>query len=306
MFFRTKQAHASYGKKMKNIIYSRLYKRSILSATFLFSSVAFGSSPTWGSMDEWLSMSRASVGTHLTSAVLAAGSLPRTFWTLVDQQSIVSSTPDFTVAPSVGTMGGSITVNGVTYPDGTATRSLALNNSVNYTYLTTYYLKTYSIPGSIPPGGHQQVVANGFITFGWANLGFGGGYMDLVVLEDSSPRGGYVVLQLTNGPSYCVRIETAGDNGFMGRSSNILIVPLHRYSFSLLFDEINGLARLAIFDPSNNFKQVGSTVTHPQNRGYAFRALRFGNLEAGTSRGTTAYFENLMLDWTHHIFPKRP
>ena len=258
-------------------------------------------------MDEWLSMSGATVGTPLTSAVLAAGSLPSiSSWTLVDHQSIVSSTPDFTVAPSVGTMGGSITVNGVTYPDGTATRSLALNNSVNYTYLTTYYLTTYSIPGSIPPGGHQQVVANGFITFGWANLGFSGGYMDLVVLEDSSPRGGYVVLQLTNGPSYCVRIETVGDNGFMGRSSTILIAPLHRYSFSLLFDEITGLAQLAIFDPCNKFKQVGSPVTHPQNRGYALRALRFGNLEAGTSGGTTAYFENLMLDWTHHIFPKRP
>jgi hypothetical protein len=62
-------------------------------------------------MDEWLSMSGASVGTALTSDVLAAGSLPSiSTWTLADQQNIVSSIPDFTVAPSVGTMGGSITV----------------------------------------------------------------------------------------------------------------------------------------------------------------------------------------------------
>jgi hypothetical protein len=222
---------------------------------FLFSSVAFGSSPTWGSMDEWLPMSGASVGMALTSTVLAAGSLPSISpWTLFDQNSMVSSTPDFTVAPSVGTVGGSITVNGVTYPDGTATRSLALNNSVNYTYLTTYSI----------PSGEQQVVANGFITFGWADLGFDGGYMDLVMLEDSSVGGGEVVLQLTNGsPSYSVHIESIGVSGFMGRSADIAIVPQHRYSFSLLFDEINGLAQLAIFDPSNNFKQVGSTVTNP-------------------------------------------
>jgi hypothetical protein len=245
-------------------------------------------------MDEWLSMSGASVGTALTSAVLAAGSLPSiSSWTLVDQESIASSTPDFTVAPSVGTMGGSITVNGVTYPDGTATRSLALNNSVNYTYLTTFNL----------PDGKQQVVVNGFITFGWADLGFYGGYMDLVSLDDSISAAA-VILQLTNGsPCYCVHIETNGARGFMGRSEGIAIVPAHRYSFSLLFDEINGLAKLAIFDPSNNFTQVGSTVTLPQDKGSTFASFRFGNAEAGTSSGTTAYFENLMLDWTNHIFP---
>ena len=256
------------------------------------------SSPTWGSMDEWLPMTGVSVGAALTSTVLAAGSLPSmSSWGLVDQDSDVSSTPDFTVAPSVGTMGGSITVNGVTYPDGTPTQSLALNNSVNYTYVTT---------GSVP-GGKQQVVVNGFITFGWANLGFSGGYMDLVVLLDSSPQGGEVVLQLNNGdPAYDVHIETVGTSGFMGRSAAIAIVPLHRYSFSLLFDEINGLAQLAIFDPSNNFTQVGSTVSHQQNTGFTLSGLRFGNAEAGTSSGTTAYFENLMLDWTNLIFPNAP
>ncbi len=288
---------------MKNIIYSPLYKRTILSATLLgllLLPTANGQvrSRTWGSMDEWLPMSRASVGTALTSTVLAAGSLPSlSSWTLVDGYgNTVSSTPDFRVAASVGTMGGSITVNGVTYPDGTATRSLALNNSVNYTYVITGI-----------PSGKQQVVANGFITFGWADLGFSGGYMDLVLLGDSSPQGGYVVLQLTNGnPCYCVHIETVGVSGFMGRSADIEIVPLHRYSFSLLFDEINGLAQLAIFDPSNNFAQVGSTVTHQQNTGYTFSRLFFGNAESGTSSGTTAYFENLMLDWTHHRFPNAP
>jgi hypothetical protein len=286
---------------MKNIIYSPLYKRSILSATLLgllLLPTANGQvgSPTWGSMDEWLPMSGAPVGTALTSTVLAAGSVPSmSSWTLVDGfGNTVNSTPDFRVAPSVGTMGGSITVNGVTYPDGTATRSLALNNGANYTYVTT---------GPIPSG-KERVVANGFITFGWADLGFAGGYMDLVVLGDSSPEGGYVVLQLTNGsPCYCVHIETVGVIGFMGRSANIEIVPLHRYSFSLLFDEINGLAKLAIFDPSNNFAQVGSTVTQEQNTGYTLNSFRFGNLESGTSSGTKAYFEDLMLDWTNHIFP---
>ena len=92
----------------------------------------------------------------------------------------------------------------------------------------------------------------------------------------------------------------------MGRSADIAIAPAHRYSFSLLFDEINGLAQLAIFDPSNNFAQVGSTVTFSQDTGSTFQGFRFGNAENGTSSGTTAYFEDLMLDWTNHIFPNVP
>jgi hypothetical protein len=288
---------------MKNVIYSRLYKGTILSATLLgllLLPKANGQvRRTWGDMDEWFPMTGAPVGAALTSAILSAGSVPSmSSWILVDGfNNPVNSTPDFTVGPSVGPMGGSIKVNGVTYPNGTATRSLALNNSANYTYVTT---------GSIPSG-KQQVVANGFITFGWADLGFSGGYEDLVVLIDTSPEGGYVVLQLTNGsPCYCVHIETVGVDGFIGRTPGIEIVPQHRYSFSLLFDEINGLAQLAIFDPSDNFKQVGSTATQQQNKGYGFGGFRFGNEEDGKSIGTTGYFEDLMLDWTHHIFPNTP
>ena len=48
------------------------------------------------------------------------------------------STPTgFTVATSQGSMGGSITVNGATYPNGTTTQSLALNNGVS----TRIYVK---------------------------------------------------------------------------------------------------------------------------------------------------------------------
>jgi hypothetical protein len=115
-----------------------------------------------------------------------------------------------------------------------------------------------------------------------------------------------VVLQLNNGqPSYCVRVETNGTNGVQ-RSPNITLTPGHRYSFSLLFDESGGTAKLAMFDPSNNFAQVGSTVTVVQDSGFNFASFRFGNAEVGTSSGTTTYFENLMLDWTNHVFPNAP
>jgi len=239
-------------------------------------------------------------GTPLTSAILAAGAVgtpPLSSWTLDQSSGVVSSTSAFTVAASQGGMGGSINVNGVTYPVGTPTESLALNNNSNFTYVTTNSSSFQS--------GLRTVVANGFITFGPANAGFNGQNSDLVLLNDTNSSAA-VVLQLNNGqPSYCVRIETNGTNGVQ-RSPNITLAPGHRYSFSLLFDESGGTAKLAMFDPSNNFAQVGSTVTVVQDTGFSFASFRFGNAEVGTSGGTTTYFEDLMLDWTNHVFPNAP
>jgi hypothetical protein len=191
-------------------------------------------------------------------------------------------------------MGGSITVGTTTFPFGTPTEAVALNDANNFTYGT----------GSVSSN-QKQVVANGFITFGAADAGFNGHNWDLVLLNDTNSSAA-VILQLNNGQSscYCVHIETNGTGGLQ-RSANITITPGNRYSFSLLLDEIGGQAKLAIFDPTNGFAQVGATVQVAQNTGFNFTALRFGNAETGTYTGTT-YFENLMLDWTNHVFPKTP
>jgi hypothetical protein len=259
------------------------------------------SSGTWGHMDEWLQMNTSSAGTPLTSVILAAGAVGTpalSSWTLDQSSSVVSSTSAFTVAASQGGMGGSIIINGVTYPVGTPTQSLALNNSSNFTYVTSN-----NVFSSLAL---QQVVANGFITLGYANAGtVGGKYSDLVLLNDTNSAAA-VILQFNNGnPCYCVDMETNGTNG-SHRSSTIPVTQGHRYSFSLLFDEITGIAKLALFDPSNNFGQVGSTLSLIQDTGFDFAGLRFGNAETGTSSGATTYYENLMLDWTNHVFPNAP
>ena len=259
------------------------------------------SSGTWGHMDEWLQMNTSVPGTPLTSAILAAGAVGTpslSSWTLDQSSSVVSSTSAFTVAASQGGMGGSIIVNGVTYPVGTPTQSLALNNSSNFTYVTT---------SSSFPSGIRKVVANGFITLGYANAGtVGGKYSDLVLLNDTNSAAA-VILQFNNGnPCYCVDMETNGTNGSHRTSTTIPVTQGHRYSFSLLFDGIAGTAQLALFDPSNNFAQVGSTLSLIQDTGFDFASLRFGDAEVGTSSGATTYYEDIMLDWTNHIFPNAP
>lgn len=243
----------------------------------------------WGTVDELFQFANGTVGNTVTTATLAAGGVgPAVSWALNP------ATPTgFTFAVSQGNMGGSVTVGSTTFPFGTPTEAIALNDANNFTYGT----------GSVSSN-QKQVVANGFITFGAANAGVSGLNWDLVLLNDTNSSAA-VILQLNNGqPCYCVRIETNGTNGVQ-RSSNITITPGNRYSFSLLLDENGGQAKLAIFDPSNGFAQVGSTVQVIQNTGFNFTSMRFGNAEAGTSTGTT-YFENLMLDWTNHTFPRTP
>ncbi|HEY7390791.1 MAG TPA: hypothetical protein VH640_19910, partial [Bryobacteraceae bacterium] len=67
-----------------------------------------------------------------------------------------------------------------------------------------------------------------------------------------------------------------------------------------------GVAKLAMYDPSNGFAQVGTTLTVAQTKGGSFGELWIGNAETGKSPGNTTYFEDAMLDWTNHIFPNYP
>jgi hypothetical protein len=196
-------------------------------------------------------------------------------------------------------MGGSITVAGTTYAVGTTTQSMSFDHG-------------QSVPRTVEAvptvAGFPTVVVNGFITFGPPVVGFGGQNFDYVTLNDVN--GHYVVLQLNNGNGdgaggcYCVRIETDGSG--IVHSSNTAVTPGHRYSYSLLFDEAGGTSKLALYDPSNNFAQVGATMTVAQHTGSTFTVMFLGNDQGSTASGYTSYFEDTMLDWTNHVFPNHP
>ena len=248
----------------------------------------------WGSMDAWLQMDTSTPGTTLTPTILADGTVSDTpfTWTICTTSGTCnnSTTSTYTVGASQGNLGGSVTVNGTTYPVSTITQSLALTGSGNFTYAST---------GSIP-NGETRVVVNGYITLAGSNAGI----MDLISVYDL--LGGYAVVQQTpSSEGFGLWIETNPGDVTTHPSNFIAMTAGKRYSFSFLFDEVGGNAKLAVFDPTNKFAQVGSTVTVAQNTGSTLSKTYFGNDEAGTTTGTT-YFEDLMFDWTNHIFPNFP
>ena len=262
---------------------------------FTVSSGGGGGGSTWGTMDQWLQMNTSTPGTVLTTSIMGAGTIGTAdSWSLS-----TSPITGFTVAASQGAMGGSITVAGTTYPIGTTTQSMAFDHGQSAPRMV------FASPAR---SGITTVVANGFITFGPPSVGFSAANFDYVLLGDSN--GHYATLQLNNGNAngagscYCVRLQTDGSGTL--QSSNTPITPGHRYSYSLLFDEAGGVAKLALFDPSNAFAQVGSTMTVAQKTGSTFTFMELGNAEGGKATGTTSYFEDTMLDWTSHVFPNSP
>ncbi len=258
---------------------------------------------TWGTMDAVLFCNTSSPGTTLTVPIMANCSVSSSStgplaWTLS------GGFTGFAIQASQGGLGGSITVNGTTYPSSSTTQSMGYADTPSFTAVTSAGGTTTF--GSVNP---PIVVANGYITPGPADAGFGDGLFDFVGLFDNSGSGHFAVMQMRNGNCdgsgtvYGLRIETDG-SGIL-HSPCITVTPGHRYSYSFLFDETNGTSKLAIFDPSSAFAQVGSTVTVAQKTGAGLNSWIIGNNQGGSSTGTT-YFEDSMLDWTNHTFPNKP
>jgi hypothetical protein len=245
--------------------------------------------PAWGNVDYWLPMTGSPVGTALTPSVLAGGTMASATWTL---NPIIPV--GFTIGQNLCGMPGSLTIGGVTYPATTPTQAIALNSATNYTYAT----------GKIGVGS-KQAVASGCIVMGAAQASpaYNGKNFDLVYFNNSAASSS-VVLQLNNGnPCYCVRIET---NPGSVRSPDVTLTPGNTYWFSLLFDEVNGVAKLAIFDPTQNLAQVsGSPSTVTQSTGNTMQGLVIGNGEIGTSTGTLTY-GTWVVDTTNVIWPNVP
>lgn len=246
------------------------------------------SSMTWGSMDAWLQMNTSTPGTTLTPTIEANGTVSGTSFTwntCVGSGSCSNTTSSsFTIGVSQGGLGGSIVVNGTTYPDGTPTQSLALAPGTSFTWAATFS----------NPGGHLQAVANGYYVPGSSITN----NMDLVGLWGTN--GDWAVMQAQSSGG--VAIETGSPTQ---RSSVISLTAGRRYAFSLLYDETNGQGKLAIFDPANNYAQVGTTQTSAMPTGNALGHITIGNSEVGTA-SSIVYFEDLMLDWTNHVFPNAP
>lgn len=172
-----------------------------------------------------------------------------------------------------------ITVNGVTYGTGTTSQSFSMNMASANTILTC------NISGT----GRIAV-----FSFGWKAPAGNPSNVEDIFATQLSTRGFEMWIQWV--PTNCLRIESARDS--FATSPCVILVPGNTYQIVVLDDYVNGVTRLAVFNTSPPFAQIGITQQMNQfvDAGHD-NAFFIGNGEIGTSN-STQQIENFLIDNT--------
>lgn len=219
--------------------------------------------------------SPAAPGTALTSTIMNNGSTGAiSGWALTGTTSAMSvgtHNPNCTLTKP-------ITTSGVTYGVGSTSQSFSMSMVANT-----------AATGSVSGTGRVTVLS----TCWKAPSGTPTNVEDVWSFELST-MGFEMWVQWV--PSNCLRIESAKD-GF-ATSGCIILVPGNTYQVVILDDYLNGVSKLAVFNPFPPFAQVGTTQQMNEfvNAGHTSR-ISFGNQQIGTS-ATTQQMENILLDNT--------
>ena len=234
-------------------------------------------------------------GTKLTTAILNSGTIGTfTAWTL----NPTSPTNVMTVNHHNISLLGPVIVGATTYPITHTSRSIALNNATNNTYIELDI-------GS----GHHSFSWGGWVTFGPPDLGVSSQIYDYV-RQDTIGTGDFNVLQLSNGnggAGYQIYIETNPD-GNTTDGAGITITQGGTYWITMYGNTNTSVCSMSVYNTSGVL--VGSesqacykTLGSPNNEDV--QLLKIGNDEIGNDGGTS-YFENFIVDYTNAVYPLGP
>lgn len=239
------------------------------------STVAFAQTAVDGYVNLNLA-SPSAPGTAISSTIMTNGSTG-----ILSGCTPSGSTGNMTVGvhnPAL-TLAKPIIVNGVTYGTGTTSQSFSMNMASANTILTC------NISGT----GRIAV-----FSFGWKAPAGNPSNVEDIFATQLSTRGFEMWIQWV--PTNSLRIESAKDS--FATSPGITLVPGNTYQIVVLDDYVNGVTRLAVFNTSPPFAQVGTTQQMNQfvDAGHD-NAFFIGNGEIGTSN-STQQIENFLIDNT--------
>jgi len=264
--------------------------------------------PAFSPVDLFIDMNGEPAGTTVTSANLTAA----TEGTSIDWASVTS---DETFAASQVALPGSLSIiGGTAYGCGYATQSLAVNEAASF-------------PTSIMnfDNGDTQVVASGWIINLPPNQGGAGDLYDYVTLEGEAANAGSVVqVQPGTGEScgaYGMELESySGGSGGTSHSPCLPITPGSTVFFSVYVNygssgNCNGTGSGNVNAPceglhvyttnGTTFTEVGTGVAVALDGTDTLGRMLIGNDENATFSGTS-YFQNIMIDYTNHVWPNLP
>jgi hypothetical protein len=279
---------------MKNIRHITIFLL-IMTMTLLDSEVASADTIT---ADVFIDMNVGNAdGTTLTTTILNSSTIG-TF----SSWSLTPSTPTgLTVNIHKTDRLVPVIVGGTSYPTNHTSRTIALDNSHNFTIATL-----------TSPSGHHVVSWGAWITFGPPDVGVSGVLFDYAGLYGAL-SGDFAMFQLSNGDGgtgYNIRLETNPD-GVTTDSTNLTITPGSTYWITVVGNTDTSVCKLAVYTTAGT--QLES-ITTPCYKGRVspgvsnaedIQDLKMGNNEVGTATATS-YFENILVDYSTAVFPLGP
>ncbi len=193
---------------------------------------------------------------------------------------------------------GSVTVDGVTYTGKGGTRSWMFNDDNQLNYVKC-----------ILPGRYAKITiacyyATG-VTIPWVQ------FDSINFLEVT--HGTWGVLQVETedkgGPYLRCHSASAGSKTTYS-PTHVKVMVGKPYWVNLHFDGDAGTVSGAVFDPANEFAQVGTTVVAQSTvEARVYGSIRFGRTAAHGNHPdatTQSYFDNIIIDFTNATFPLLP
>jgi hypothetical protein len=192
---------------------------------------------------------------------------------------------------------GPVVVNGVE-SSGASTQALILNDDAHGDYIT------FSATAN-----HPIISFGGFI-----NIGVVKSYAlnDAFYIDNTSGYPWIVAPQIIadSSCSTCVQIESAIGYSTVHGSSKKPVTPGKTYWFSSKVDATAGRVYLSLFDPDNDYAEVYNQSIASDNWSSSSKlVLRMGRQDAHTAnnqQGTKSYMDNIIIDWTNHVYPLIP
>ena len=193
---------------------------------------------------------------------------------------------------------GPVVAGGVTYAGTNATRSWMFNDNNQLNYVKCKL-----------PGRHTKITVACFYTTGvtipWIQ------FDSISFVEATLETWGVLQVETETPGGPYLRCHSATPGGKTTYSPIHVKVAVGKpYWVNLHFDGDAGTVSGAVFDPSNGFAQVGTTMVAQSAPGaQVYGSVRFGQTSAhGNHPGATtqSYFDNIMIDYTNAKFPLVP
>jgi hypothetical protein len=253
----------------------------ILAATSLFAAIP---------VDVYQGMESGANGDLLTAALMNASNHGKTTWSAGHGELWVSTS-------KVRDLPGPVAVGGTTFASKTATRHWMFNDKASLNDVVC------TLPGSYP-----KITVACFYTPG-VTIRFANQFDSICMTGNQ----GYAVLQTRNddgkGPYFRAHSCTTGWHTTFS-PKQIKIVSGKTYWVNLHFDAEQGKTSVSAFDPDQAFSQVGEIVVADSwLHSTGIHQIRFGRADnhgPNPTATTQSYFDQILIDYSHGVFPLVP